>query len=74
MLSIFPNLFSIALKPNITVAEVFEKGIDQLKLVRQLVGVYLDEWIQLQVKFKYLKLSNDSADAIKWKWTSNGIL
>ena len=69
----FPHLFLIADNPKVTVAKVFLNGIINLIFHRQLAGIYLYEWKELQKKFANLVLDNSKQDQLIWRWASNGI-
>ena len=71
---IYPNLFRITTDPLISVSRAVGQTALLITFTRQLTGVMLSEWNQLQSTISYSSVFTDitKPDIISWSWTSAG--
>lgn len=70
---LYPNLYSISLDINCTVAEVLSGKSVNLHFRRQIIGVYKDEWIDSQNLLATFTIQPLVLAKILWTWNSSGI-
>jgi hypothetical protein len=68
LFSSYPLLYSIIVKPNITIADAYSNGILTLDFRRQLLGHYLQEWIHLHKLVGTISLNPMIHDICTWRW------
>lgn len=69
---LFPDLFEIAVKSNILVAQIFSEGIYNIQFRRQLTGYLVDKFYSLMDHIAQFNPSI-SIDTIVWRWDVNGV-
>jgi hypothetical protein len=69
----YPSLYSIAIKPNIIVAEAYDQRYLNLQFRRQTVGNYLLEWNDLNAQLGTLQIQPLQSDITIWHWHASGI-
>jgi zinc-binding in reverse transcriptase len=68
----YPLLFSVSTNPNITVSQIFLTGHMQLSFNRQLVGLYFQEWCELEFEFRNFVLNSNGKNILMWRWLEYG--
>lgn len=69
----FPNLFQMSVLPSISVHDTFINGLLHLDFNRQLNGIYLSEWNQLNALFPCTPITSINPDLPSWRWSSSGL-
>jgi hypothetical protein len=60
----YPLLFSVSTNPEITVSQVFSSSHMKLSFNRQLVGLYFQEWCELELEFRTFALNPTNKDIL----------
>lgn len=67
----YPNLFKIVADPTITVSNAYSTSYLSLTFNRQLTGISLSEWQDMQTSISFHSIP-DTSDLVSWRWASSG--
>jgi hypothetical protein len=66
----FPRLFIVSMIRTVTTQEVFDKGVEELRFRRVMVGELREQWGELKKLLERVNLDNEPDRSI-WKLTNS---